>query len=99
VLLKKLLLNDLLPGGNYWFSTFDMHAVFWQIEMTPKDKQKTAFTVDGGLYEFNVMSFGLTNAPATFQRYMDMVSAGLKWTSLFVYLDDECVFAKTLEEH
>jgi hypothetical protein len=55
-----------------------------QIEMLEKDKQKTAFIVDGGLYEFNVMPFGLTNAIATFQRYMDMVLAGLKWTSLLV---------------
>jgi hypothetical protein len=65
-------------GGNCWFSTFDMHAGFWQIEMLEPDKQKTAFIVDGCLYEFNVMPFGLTNATATFQRYMDMVLAGLK---------------------
>ena len=45
------------------------------------------------------MPFGLTNAPATFQRYMDMVLAGLKWTSLLVYLDDICVFSKNLNDH
>ncbi len=45
------------------------------------------------------MSFGLTNAPATFQRYMDMVLAGLKWTSLLVYLDDIYVFSKNLNDH
>jgi hypothetical protein len=51
------------------------------------------------LFELNVMPFGLTNATATFQRFMDMVLAGLKWTSLLVYLDDVCVFSKTLPQH
>jgi hypothetical protein len=68
-----------------------MHAGFWQIEMLEQDKQKTAFIVDGGLYQFNVMPFGQTNATATFQRYMDMVLAGLKWTCLLLYLDNVCV--------
>jgi hypothetical protein len=69
----------------------------WQIEMQAEVKQKTALTVEGGLHEFNhAMPFGLTNAKATFQRYMDMVQAGLKWTSLLVYLDDVCMFAKTI---
>ena len=86
-------------GGNKFFSSFDLFAGFWQIPMDEEDKNKTAFIVDGGLYEFNVMPFGLTNATATFQRYMDMVLAGLKWTSLLVYLDDICIFSKTLEEH
>lgn len=75
-------------GGNRFFSSFDLFSGFWQISMASEDKQKTAFIVDGGLFEFNVMPFGLTNATATFQRYMDMVLAGLKWTSLLVYLDD-----------
>jgi hypothetical protein len=108
--LNKVTIRDVYPipriedcltalGGNCWFSTFDMHAGFWQIEMLEQDKQKTAFIVDGGLYEFNVMPFGLTNATATFQRYMDMVLAGLKWTSLLVYLDDVCIFAKTIDQH
>ena len=46
--------------------------------MDETDKKKTAFIVDSGLYEFNVMPFGLTNAPAPFQRFMEMVLAGLK---------------------
>ena len=86
-------------GGNAFFSTFDLFAGYWQITMSEIDRQKTAFIVDSGLYEFNVMPFGLTNATATFQRYMDLVLAGLKWSSLLVYLDDICVFANTLTEH
>ena len=45
------------------------------------------------------MPFGLTNATATFQRDVDTVLAGLKWTSLLVYLDDVCIFSKTLADH
>ena len=86
-------------GGNKFFSSFDLHSGYWQIPMAIADKSKTAFIVDGGLFEFNVMPFGLTNATATFQRYMDLVLSGLKWNSLLVYLDDICVFSKTLEEH
>ena len=56
--------------------------------MDEKDKEKSAFISDSGLYHFNVLSFGLTNAPATFQRYMDAVLAGLKWNCLLVYIDD-----------
>ena len=86
-------------GGNAFFSTFDLFAGYWQITMSEADRHKTAFIVDGGLYEFNVMPFGLTNATATFQRYMDLVLAGLIWSSLLVYLDDICIFATTLTEH
>ena len=45
------------------------------------------------------MSFGLTNAPATFQRYMDAVLAGLKWNTLLVYIDDILVFSPKFEDH
>ena len=86
-------------GGNVFFSSFDLLSGFWQIPMHEEDKKKTAFVVEGGLYEFTVMPFGLTNATATFQRYMDMVLASLKWNSLLVFLDDICVFSKSLREH
>jgi hypothetical protein len=67
--------------------------------MKEQDKSKSTFITTEGLFEFNVMPFGLTNATATFQRYVDMVLAGLKWTSLLVYLDDVCVFSKTVDDH
>ena len=56
--------------------------------MDPKDREKTAFCTPEGLFEFNVMPFGLCNAPATFQRLMDSILAGLHWRSCLVYIDD-----------
>ena len=86
-------------GGNEYFSLLDLVSGYWQIPMAEKDKAKTAFVTSNGLYEFNVLPFGLTNAPATFQRYMDKVLAGLKWQCLLVYLDDVCVYSKSFERH
>ncbi|CAF4349344.1 unnamed protein product, partial [Rotaria magnacalcarata] len=52
-----------------------------------------------GLYHFTVMPFGLTNAPATFQRLMDLVLGGLKWSCALVYLDDIIVYSPTFSSH
>ena len=67
--------------------------------MEEESKDKTAFITAIGLYEFNVLPFGLTNAPACFQRFMDAVLAGLKWKILLIYLDDICVFSPTFDNH
>ena len=65
-------------AGSKWFSTVDMLSGYWQVEVDDKDREKTALCTYEGLYEFKVMPFGLCNAPATFQRLMDMVLAGLQ---------------------
>ena len=52
-----------------------------------------------GLFEFKVMSFGLCNAPATFQRLKDLVLAGVQWSHCLVYLGDIIVVEKDFEEH
>ena len=59
------------------------------------DKEKTAFTTQEGLFEFNVMPFGLCNAPATFQRLMDLTLSRMLWTKCLVYLDDVVIFGRT----
>ncbi|UYV73333.1 K02A2.6-like [Cordylochernes scorpioides] len=61
--------------------------------------RKTAFITPDGLYEFNVMPFGLCNAPATFERMIDNVLRGLKWDMCLCYLDDIVVYGSTFKEH
>ncbi len=73
----------------------DMQSGYWQVEVKPEDRQKTAFTTPDGLYHFKVMPFVLTNAPVTFQRLMDVFLSGLKWNNCLVYLDDIAIFSKT----
>ena len=87
-------------GGSKYFSTIDFALGFWQVKMADEDQSKTAFIIlKGGIYEFNVMPFGLCNTSATFQRIVDEVFEGLNWEILVVYIDDINIFSKTFEEH
>src|SRR5438105_7019735 len=70
------ILNSL--RGSRYFTSLDLASGYWQVEMDPKDREKTAFVTKQGLFEFNVMPFGLMNAPGTFQRLMDRVLYDVK---------------------
>ena len=67
--------------------------------MDPATKEKTAFVTHEGLYEFDVMPFGLVNAPATFQRMMNGVISNLRWQCAMVYLDDIIIYSSTFDQH
>ncbi len=69
-----------------WFSTLDLASGYWKVELTPSTCKATAFCTRNGLFEWNVMPFRLCNAPATFQRLMDRVLAGVQWETCLVYL-------------
>ena len=86
-------------SGSQWFSTLDLLWGYWQVEMSEEDRAKTAFSTHEGLYEFKVMPFGLCNAPATFQRLMDLVLSGIQWSSCLVYIDDIVIVGKTVQNH
>ena len=88
---------DSLKGAQ-WFSTLDLASGFWQMEMEEEDKAKTAFCMYGS-FQFNVMPFGLCNAPRTFERLMETVLRGMQWERAVLYLDDPIIFSATLEEH
>lgn len=88
---------DVLAGYK-WFSTLDLCGGYWQVAMAQADKLKTAFTTGNGLYQFTVMSFGLCNAPATFERLMEKVLSGLPWEVCLIYLDDIIVYGREFGE-
>ena len=86
-------------GGANFFSTLDLRAGYFQVELHQDDAEKTAFVTRSGHYEFTVLSMGLANAPSQFQRLMDLVLAGLLWECCLAYLDDIIIFSKTFEQH
>ena len=64
----------------------DLKSGYHQVEMAPEDKRKTAFSFGQGLWHFNVMLFGLCNAPSCFERLMEHVLEGMQWKAALVYL-------------
>ena len=90
---------DSLIGAQI-FSTLDLKAGYWQVEMAEECKAYTAFTCGPlGFYECDTMPFGATNAPATFQRLMHDCLDDLNMNWCIVYLDDNIIFSDTKEEH
>ena len=94
-------IDDILEmfDGAKWFSTLDLASGYWLVAVKEEDKKKTAFVTKHGLYEFNVMPFGLCNAPATFQRLRDKVLSRFIGKFLVVYLDDVTIYSQTFDEH
>ena len=87
-------------GGAQIFSTLDLKAGYWQVEMAEECKAYTAFTCGPlGFYECDTMPFGATNAPATLQRLMHDCLGELNMNWCIVYLEDIIIFSDTKEEH
>ena len=87
------------PVGAKLFSSLDLASGYHQIRVDEADREKTAFVTPMGLYEYVRMPFGLSGAPATFQRLMQRCMGDLIYQILFVYLDDICIYSRTFEEH
>lgn len=85
--------------GMKYFTSLDLASGYWQVEIEEKDKEKTAFICSLGLFEFNVMLFGLTNAPTTFQCLMDEVISGIDWHMGVDYMDGLLIGNRSFEEH
>ena len=86
--------------GAVIFTSLDLKAGYWQVEMEESSIPYTAFTVGPlGFYECVGMPFGLTNAPATFQCLMESCLGDYHLKYCIIYLDDVIIFSKTPEEH
>lgn len=84
--------------GTQFFSTLDMTSGNYQIELDESDKNKTAFTTKYGLFQYCRMLFGLCNAPATFQRTMNLILRGLTGEKVLAYLDDVIIIGKDFDD-
>ena len=93
-------INDLIDGlGQAKFiNTLDLTKGYWQMPVAEEDRHKTAFVTPKGLFQFRVMPFGLSGAPASFQRMIDRLIDGLQDFAA-AYLDDLVVFSSTWEDH
>ena len=76
-------------AGKQWFSTLDLASVYWQVSLSPDARCKTPFATHSGLFQFKVMPF---------ERLMDQVLQGLRWSCCLVYLDDIISFETTFED-
>lgn len=89
-------LIDSLAGAKV-FSTLDLAKGYWQFPLSESAKSVTAFVTADGLYEFNVLPFGICVAPAIFQRVLNRCLAGLPFAR--VYIDDIIVYSQSIEQH
>ena len=94
------LIDDVLSllGRAKYFTTLDLKSGYWQVLMEESDKEKVSFSCHRGLFQFNVMPFGLANAPAVFQELMAEVLQNLEGFAI-AYLDDILIYSETEAEH
>ena len=88
---------DSLRGSRH-FATLDLLSGYWQLPMTERAKERSAFCTRRGLFQFKRMPFGFCGAPASFCRVMRHVLGDYIGTICLCYLDDIIIFARTQKE-
>ena len=94
------IIDDILNllGNAKYFTTLDLKSGYWQVAMDPESVDKTTFTSHKGTFSFQVMPFGLSNAPGVFQQLMSIVLSGCEQFCT-AYLDDVIIWSRSKEEH
>jgi hypothetical protein len=86
-------------GNSKYFTVVDCGSGFWQLPVNEDDQEKLAFCTPFGVYSWNAMPFGYTNAPAIYQRAMNETLDDLLFSCALVYIDDIIIFSGTFENH
>ena len=86
-------------GSATIYTTLDCNSGYWQLPVAKQDQDKTAFVCHAGLFRYKRMPSGLTNAPASFQRTLDILLSRYKWQSCLIYLDDVIIYSNTVDDH
>ena len=84
-------------GNSKYISKFDLLKGFWQIPLTERAKEISAFVTPYGLYHYKVMPFGMKNSPLLFQRLLNTIIAGIKHCE--VYMDDAIIYNDEWNHH
>lgn len=82
-----------------FYTTIDFKAGYFQVELDPKDRPKTAFSTRDQHYQFTVLPQGVTNGPPAFQRIVSRILGPTRWRHSLAYLDDVIIYSKTFGEH
>ena len=89
---------DKMHGAKYW-TTLDAASAYWSVPLTESSKEKTAFSVPHGKFEFEVTPYGLCNAGRSYQRMIDMCLSDLPKDRILAYIDDIVIFSRTFDDH
>ena len=89
---------DTLSGSKF-YTTLDLTMGYHQVEVLHEDREKKKFSTPFGLFQYNVMPFGLAPATATFMRLMTIVFSGMVYSTCLAYFDDIIIFGRTFENH
>ena len=82
---------------NNYVTKFDLLKGFWQVPLTDRAKEVSAFATPNGLYQYKVIPFGMKNSPATFQRPVNNVICGLDGCD--AYIDDVIIYSDSWSDH
>ena len=85
-------------GNSKYITKFDLLKGFWQIPRTERVKEISAFVTPGGLYHYKVMPFGMKNSPATFQRLINTIIAGIEHCEAYFNYRNKALTAKLLRQ-
>ena len=84
-------------GSAQFVSKFDLLKGYWQVPLSKRAQEISAFVTPDGLYQYTVMPFGMRNAPATFQCMINLVVSGLEGCA--AHVDDVVIYSHSWEQH